>query len=176
MNTDPVKKIGKIKEQIEMEYKSRRNYPRKWSRFCNETPWKEMYNQTEINNNMKTDLKEQTCPFNYSNEGDSYFVSSEMHKSLVAVCRCGRPRSDLHLLRCLQSQQNKYLLKHLNSNEENRVINLNKLPATSSGFVGWQSKQPNYKQWENSMKYVSPLYDMPGEKITTTPYNAIIIG
>ncbi|KAI8120906.1 hypothetical protein CVS40_8004 [Lucilia cuprina] len=175
MNTDPVKNIGKIKEQIETEYKSRRNYPKKWSRFYDETPWNEMYNQTEINNKLKTDLKDQTCPFNYSNEGDSYFVSPEMHKSLVAVCRCGRPRSGLHLIKCLQTQQNKYLLNDANLNPDEKKISINKLPETSSGFVGWQSKQPSYKQWENSMKYISPMYDMPGEKITATPYNAIII-
>lgn len=44
------------------------------------------------------------------------------------------------------------------------------------GFVGWHSKTPIYKQWEESIKYKSPIYDMPGERITTTPYNAIIIG
>lgn len=43
-------------EQIEMECKSRRNYPCKWSKFYQETPWKEMYNQNEINQKIKTDL------------------------------------------------------------------------------------------------------------------------
>lgn len=55
-----------------------------------------------------------------------------------------------------------------------KIINLNLYLVL--GFVGWQTKSPSYKQWEESMKYISPIYDMPGEKITATPYNAIIIG
>ncbi|KAM7355948.1 uncharacterized protein ACRADG_001853 [Cochliomyia hominivorax] len=177
MNMEPVKNIGKFKEQIEMEYKSRRLYPRKWSPFYESTLWKEIYNQNEINKKLKTEVKDQN-PLKYSNEDDSYFPSPEMHKSLISLCRCGRSRSDLHLLKCLQNQQNKYLLKATDDKHEEgeEEKSLKKVPETSNGFVGWQTRSPSYRQWENSMKYISPIYDMPGEKITAIPYNAIIIG
>lgn len=55
-----------------------------------------------------------------------------MHKSLVAMCRCGRPRSDLHLLKCLQNERNKYLTDATSeTNEGNK--NFSKLPETSNG-------------------------------------------
>lgn len=41
-----------------MEFKARRNYPRKWLKFYNETPWQDMYNpdklSKQINDQMKT--------------------------------------------------------------------------------------------------------------------------
>lgn len=144
------------------------------------------------------------CPFVYANEGDSYFVSPEMYQALVAVCRCGRPRRGLHLLKCLQNQKNKCATskqqKDIDNPKEHRIFN--KLPETTNGwlkmqfylfkisakttlytfagFVGYtqqqQAQQPSYKKWEDSMKYRSPQYDMPGQRITATSYNTIIIG
>lgn len=49
-----------------------------------------------------------------------------MHKSLISTCRCGRARSDLHLLKCLQNQPEK-------CNENDVEKNFTKLPETSNG-------------------------------------------
>ncbi|XP_061395846.1 uncharacterized protein LOC133331466 [Musca vetustissima] len=116
-------------------------------------------------------------PYRYTKEGDGHFLSPGMYNSLLARCRCGRPHSDVHLLRCLQKEQSKYLkdAKNLQQVDDNKLEHV-ELPKTSNAFVGWHTKQPIYKQWEESIKYKSPIYDMPGERITDTPYNAIIIG
>ncbi|XP_019890774.2 uncharacterized protein LOC101887438 [Musca domestica] len=176
MQTDPQKYDGKVKEQVDMEFKARRNYPRKWLKFYNETPWQDMYNPDKLSKQIKEQMKTKDLnPYKYTSEGDGHFVSPGMYNSLLAKCRCGRPHSDVHLLRCLQKEQSKYL-ENGNTQLENDKKEHLELPKTSNAFVGWHTKQPIYKQWEESIKYKSPIYDMPGERITTTPYNAIIIG
>lgn len=41
-------------------------------------------------------------PYEYTGHGQSYFLSKGMYESLMAVCRCGRPKTDGHILKCLQ--------------------------------------------------------------------------
>lgn len=48
------------------------------------------------------------CPYKYTGNGDSYFVSPDMYNSLLAKCRCGRKRSETHILKCLQKAENPY--------------------------------------------------------------------
>ncbi|XP_013109077.2 uncharacterized protein LOC106088213 [Stomoxys calcitrans] len=176
MRNNNVKEAGKVTEQIDMEFNARRNYPRRWSRYYNETPWDDMYNPNKLSQKIKElAQEEELCPYQHVNEGDGHFVSPDMYKSLISYCRCGRPRSDFHLLRCVQKEKAKFV-----PTEEEIAKGIAKdrlqLPKTSSAFVGWHDKTPTYKQWEESIRYKSPVYDMPGERITTSPYNAIIIG
>lgn len=46
------------------------------------------------------------CPYVYTGKGDSYFLSPDMYNSLLAKCRCGRKRSETHILKCLQKAEN----------------------------------------------------------------------
>ncbi|XP_075162002.1 uncharacterized protein LOC142234716 [Haematobia irritans] len=173
MQNNAIKDVGKVKEQIDMEFKARRNYPRKWLKYYNETPWDDMYNPNRLSQKIKELSKnEDLNPYQYSKDGIGHFISPDMYKSLLKYCRCGRPHSDLHLVRCVQKEQEKFLPKSEDTIQTNKL----ELPKTASGFVGWHYKNPPYKQWEESIRYKSPIHDMPGERITTTPYNAIIIG
>ncbi|KAL9901671.1 uncharacterized protein ACN427_005912 [Glossina fuscipes fuscipes] len=172
---DPAKKIGQIKEQCYMENKARRNYPKKWFKPSDQTLWKQMYNQNTFNQQLKEDLKlKDLCPYEYTGQGESYFVSCDMYKSLMSSCRCGEPRTGAHMLKCLQKQKNTFL--HENEEEGNDEVPM-KIPETSNSFIGWHSSDTTtYKRWEQSMRYTSPLQSMPGPKITSHPYHAIIIG
>lgn len=58
-----------------------------------------------------------------------------MYQSLMAVCRCGRPKTDGHILKCLQKEKNIYLTKDANDGEgSSSVSDLQKLPNTSLGM------------------------------------------
>uniref|UniRef100_A0A1A9W3C8 Uncharacterized protein n=1 Tax=Glossina brevipalpis TaxID=37001 RepID=A0A1A9W3C8_9MUSC len=130
---DPAKKIGQIKEQCYMENKARRNYSKKWLKPPDQMPWKQMYNQNIINEQLKKDLKLKVnlCPYEYTGSGESCFVSCDMYKSLMSLCRCGRPRTETHMLKCLQKLQNVYLQEEeeeVENNNENPI----KIPQTSN--------------------------------------------
>ncbi|XP_037933989.1 uncharacterized protein LOC119668822 [Teleopsis dalmanni] len=106
-----------------------------------------------------------------------------MYNSLIAKCRCGRPRTGVHVVKCLQKaingQQNLDDNKQQNTETKTGAIdgsNL-KVPPTSNAAIGWSNGQEmRYKKWEQSMKYISPVFTMEGPRITATPYNVLIIG
>lgn len=71
--------------------------------------------------------------YEYTNSGDSYFVSKDMYNSLYQTCRCGRPRTDAHSLKCLQKVQNPYLKTDSMGNRKNEF--LPQIPKTSLGNI-----------------------------------------
>ncbi|XP_068148672.1 uncharacterized protein [Drosophila tropicalis] len=180
---DPAKVIGKVKEQVRMEHKSRRNYPKVWSNVA-DVEKNRFYNQNEIDSQLKDKLKLQDlCPYEHDNKGECYFISSDMHHSLLGTCRCGRPRRGLHMaFKCLQRT-----ISPVYDNPKEEAMTLEgvemkkkpqlPVPSTSNsqiGFLGMHSS--SYRKLEQSMQYVSPTYSMPGPRVTTAPYNVIIIG
>lgn len=68
--------------------------------------------------------------FEYDNSGDSFFVSKDMYTSLYQTCRCGRPKTDAHSLKCLQKVQNPYLKNDANGGKSEF---LPQIPKTSLG-------------------------------------------
>lgn len=75
------------------------------------------------------------CPYENTGHGDGYFVSKDMYESLIAFCRCGRKKTDAHVLKCLQKA------KDLSSNRVDDAIDSTlekneKIPETSSGMYG----------------------------------------
>lgn len=123
------------------------------------------------------------------NKAQSHFISAEMQKNLLDICRCGRPRRGIHLSKCLQRALNTTL-----QSEEAGMQGVNKMPQTSNckfsalrnfitcclydslflAYIGF--KTAPYQKLEQSMQYLSPTISMPGPRITAAPYNAIIIG
>lgn len=56
---------------------------------------------------MKTKLKlppeTEKYPYVYKEDsGEARFVSKEMYRAMIAKCRCGRRRTETHILKCLQ--------------------------------------------------------------------------
>lgn len=66
------------------------------------------YNQNYINE-MMGKLEEKTTPnenpFSYTGSGESFFITKELFEPLVATCRCGRPKTRGHVVKCLQKGQ-----------------------------------------------------------------------
>lgn len=138
---------------------------------------------------IKFDLILELCPYKHDGQGDSLFVSPEMHKSLVETCRCGRPRRGIHMEKCLQRALNPHL--HDSPDEEVKkdpipmpstsnckLLSRNGLPILICLLISatFGLRKASYSKLEQSMQYVSPTYSMPGPRITATPYNAIIMG
>lgn len=60
------------------------------------------------------------CPFEYDVEhggGESRFFSKDMYNELVAKCRCGRPRTGTHFLKCLQKVKSESQFEPKRGNE-----------------------------------------------------------
>ncbi|KAH8315756.1 hypothetical protein KR067_000889, partial [Drosophila pandora] len=171
------------KEQVRMEHKSRRNYPKVWTQVADKDTNK-FYHQNEIDTQLKPQLKlKDLCPITHTNQGESRFVSPEMYKNLLAICRCGRSREGLHMGKCLQrtvspnyerarTQEDK---KHEDKGGE-APPELRIVPRTSNSNIGFLGTATDYRKLERSMQYVSPSYSMSGPRITAVPYHTIIIG
>ncbi|XP_030386059.1 uncharacterized protein LOC115632909 [Scaptodrosophila lebanonensis] len=173
---DPAKLIGKIKEQVCMEHRSRRNYPNAWAKVA-DAETNRFYHQDEIDKQLSKKLiLQQLSPFEHNNEGDSYFVSPDMHKSLVATCRCGRPRRGTHMAKCLQRSINPYQVGAPPDKSDAHAPSVTGVPRTSNSHIGFVQSTPNYRKLEQSMRYESPTFSMPGPRVTEAPYNVIIIG
>ncbi|XP_032585310.1 uncharacterized protein LOC6576242 [Drosophila mojavensis] len=161
---DPTKLVGRVKESVRLEHKARRNFPLIWNGITSRSNNK-FYHPDELDKMLmeKLQLPEP------DNKAQSHFISAEMQKSLLDICRCGRPRHGIHLTKCLQRAVNKNL-----QSEESESKAVNKMPQTSNSFIGF--KTAPYQKLERSMQYISPTISMPGPRITAAPYNAIIIG
>ncbi|XP_067613804.1 uncharacterized protein [Eurosta solidaginis] len=190
---DPTKQLGIGKEQAETEREARHNFQKKWAKLGDKR-LNRIYNQNEVNKELKEMLqKQELCPYEYTGQGDSYFTSPDMYNSLLAKCRCGRKRSETHILKCLQKAANTTdsLLtsnqinasthgemlnndKEMIKNDSNRV-NDKSLPRTSNSFIGWQKRPSTYKQWENSMKHISSIATMTEPRLTSTGYHVLHI-
>ncbi|XP_060657946.1 uncharacterized protein LOC132792541 [Drosophila nasuta] len=166
---DPAKLIGKVKEMVRMEHKSRSNYPVVWTKVA-EAETNKFYHQDEIDKQLKEkQTLQDVCPYEHDGKGDAHFISPQMHKNLLEICRCGRPRRGIHMGKCLQRAINPHLQQKPGETKEAFVV-----PRTSNSTIGLRSAA--YKKLEQSMQYVSPTYSMPGPRVTAAPYNVIIIG
>ncbi|XP_055687184.1 uncharacterized protein LOC129792301 [Lutzomyia longipalpis] len=182
---EPINRDGKIREQVELEDRMRREYKRKWGMLAKKST-NEFYSPGHINREFRERFKKETeiYPYEYTGSGDSFFVSKDMYDNLVKICRCGREKTEGHVLKCLQRVKAKYIedIQASGSDERNESQKqttttsnfLRRLPPTSAGIVGWP--QHTYQQWEKSTKYISPRYTMPGPRIQDQPYGSIFIG
>ncbi|CAD7003724.1 unnamed protein product [Ceratitis capitata] len=115
-----------------------------------------------------------------------------MYNSLLAKCRCGRKRSETHILKCLQKAENSNSqtaaaaiavndADHaLNEGETTRSsskkpANVLSYPKTSNSLIGWQKRPSSYKQWENSMRHISPIATMTQPRLTATSFHILHI-
>nr|XP_044250594.1 uncharacterized protein LOC108066637 isoform X1 [Drosophila takahashii] len=177
---EPAKVIGKLKEQVRMEHRSRRNYPKVWTQISDKQT-NRFYHQDEIDSQLSNQLKlKDLSSFLHNNEGESRFVSPEMYKNLLAVCRCGRLRQGHHMGKCLQRalspDYDRSIVKKNNQDSDAAPLSV---PCTSnyiSASIGYVGNSKSYQKLERSMQYVSPTYSMPGPRVTAVPYNNIIIG
>lgn len=71
-----------------------------------------------------------SVPDVHTGHGQSYHMSAQMYNSLQAVCRCGRPKHGMHLLKCLQAQPSKVLPRDASAVDDKRVL---AMPRTSLG-------------------------------------------
>ncbi|XP_018803826.1 PREDICTED: uncharacterized protein LOC108978143 [Bactrocera latifrons] len=190
---DPAKHLGIGKEQVRIEHLARRNFEKKWAKLGDEK-LNRFYNQNEVNQQLQDILRnKELCPYKYTGNGDSYFVSPDMYNSLLAKCRCGRKRSETHILKCLQKAENPNSQRATSADvsksaqsqsSENAcqptadrsksAVNTS-FPRTSNSLIGYQKRPSSYKQWENSMKHISPIATMPQPRLTATSYNILHI-
>ncbi|XP_052861235.1 uncharacterized protein LOC128268236 [Anopheles cruzii] len=194
---EPIVRDGKIREQIELESKGRREYRKKWG-YITQPETTEFYDlkhnnqklrDMQLAHNRNVNLRE------YDGHGESFFVSRQMFKTLLDTCRCGRKRTNTHALKCLQKPKNTY---EKTDDEDDEVVNhsgadskrcrkgipspektvssyIPKVPPLSSGMYGWP--QNRFVAMERTTYYVSPRYTMPGHPIVDSqPYNNIILG
>ncbi|XP_017028749.1 uncharacterized protein [Drosophila kikkawai] len=178
---DPAKVIGKLKEQVRMEHKARRNYPKVWAQVAGQKT-NSFYHQAEIDSHLGDQLKLQgLCPIQHNNEGESRFVSPEMYQNLLSVCRCGRTRQGAHMGKCLQRTLSPDYTQSSATRDTDQPGGdqgspLQNVPRTSNSSIGFLAFTTDYRKLERSMQYVSPAYSMAGPRITAVPYNNIIIG
>ncbi|XP_011182558.1 uncharacterized protein LOC105212350 [Zeugodacus cucurbitae] len=183
---DPAKQLGIGKEQARIEHLARRNFQKKWAKLADEK-LNRFYNQNEVNQQLNEILKNKDlCPYKYTGKGDSYFVSPDMYNSMLAKCRCGRKRSETHILKCLQKAENPYNQRAASADvsaenagqatgDRSKSAANASYPKTSNSLIGWQKRPSSYKQWENSMKHISPIATMPQPRLTATSYNILHI-
>ncbi|XP_058124201.1 uncharacterized protein LOC131282036 [Anopheles ziemanni] len=107
---EPIVRDGKIREQIELESKGRREYRKKWG-YITQPETTEFYDLKRNNQKLRELQKDRHQNINlreYDGHGDSFFVSRQMFKTLLETCRCGRKRTNTHALKCLQKPKNTY--------------------------------------------------------------------
>lgn len=122
--------IFKSREQIDIEHVIRRRYDRKWGDVTLDNRIK-LYSHHNANEQMKKIPSQKApLPYEYTGHGQSYFLSKDMYDSLMTVCRCGRPKTDGHILKCLQ--------KEVSSSDGSATVSTNhsdkkQTPATPNG-------------------------------------------
>ncbi|XP_050094184.1 uncharacterized protein LOC126576921 [Anopheles aquasalis] len=107
---EPIVRDGKIREQIELESKGRREYLKKWG-YITKPETTEFYDLKRNNQKLRDIQLERNRSVNlreYDGHGESFFVSRQMFKTLLDTCRCGRKRTNTHALKCLQKPKNTY--------------------------------------------------------------------
>uniref|UniRef100_A0A336K2I0 CSON012014 protein n=1 Tax=Culicoides sonorensis TaxID=179676 RepID=A0A336K2I0_CULSO len=161
--------VGKIGEQIELENKSRSKYKQRWG----EVIVSDFYSSNRVNERVREVFeieKRPVSPFQYRNQGESYFLSPEMYEAYMVKCRCGQKKSGVHLVNCLK----KCSQSSLDKDKEITQIKLPPLPLKSSEMIGLKH---NYLTWERSTFYVSPKCYVPKQaKVGYRLFNHIILG
>ncbi|XP_053665625.1 uncharacterized protein LOC128714769 [Anopheles marshallii] len=107
---EPIVRDGKIREQIELESKGRREYLKKWG-YITQPETTEYYDLKRNNQKLREIQQARQQNVNlreYDGHGESFFVSKQMFKTLLDTCRCGRKRTNTHALKCLQKPKNTY--------------------------------------------------------------------
>ncbi|EDO63783.1 AGAP006033-PA [Anopheles gambiae str. PEST] len=107
---EPIVRDGKIREQIELESKGRREYRKKWG-YITQPATTEFYDLKRNNQKLREiqQARNQNVSLReYDGHGESFFVSKQMFKTLLDTCRCGRKRTNTHALKCLQKPKNTY--------------------------------------------------------------------
>ncbi|XP_049294675.1 uncharacterized protein LOC125769832 [Anopheles funestus] len=107
---EPIVRDGKIREQIELESKGRREYLKKWG-YITQPETTEFYDLKRNNQKLREIQQARQQNVNlreYDGHGESFFVSRQMFKTLLDTCRCGRKRTNTHALKCLQKPKNTY--------------------------------------------------------------------
>ncbi|KXJ73808.1 hypothetical protein RP20_CCG007061 [Aedes albopictus] len=187
---EPIVRDGKIREQIELESKVRREYQKKWG-FITEPESTEYFDLKKNNQRLKELQQQKNQKVNlheYNGHGESYFVSKQMFKTLLDTCRCGRKKvCNLHALKCLQKPKSTYEKTDDEEEEEEQDAGkddassdkstnyIPKVPVLSSGMYGWP--QNRFVAMERTTYYISPRYTMPGHPIVDShPYSNIILG
>ncbi|XP_055621032.1 uncharacterized protein LOC129765159 [Toxorhynchites rutilus septentrionalis] len=189
---EPIVRDGKIREQIDLENKVRREYQKKWG-FINQPEMTDYLNLKKNNQRLKEKHLQQNKKVNlheYDGHGESYFVSKQMFKSLLDTCRCGRKKvATMHALKCLQKPKSTYektddeeeaeeddqKAKAKDTQDANGSNYIPKVPVLSSGMYGWPRNR--FVAMERTTYYISPRYTMPGNAIVDCqPYNNIILG
>ncbi|XP_053687140.1 uncharacterized protein LOC128736676 [Sabethes cyaneus] len=189
---EPIVRDGKIREQIELENKVRREYPKKWG-FITQPETTDYMNLRKNNQRLK-DLHQQKGEKitirEYDGHGESYFLSRQMFKTLLDTCRCGRKKvANMHALKCLEKPKTVYEKTDDEEEEEDTKKDqvkkekleekstsyIPKVPTLSSGMYGWP--QNRFVEMERTTYYISPRYTMPGYPIVDChPYHNIILG
>ncbi|XP_055529738.1 uncharacterized protein LOC129721324 [Wyeomyia smithii] len=188
---EPIVRDGKIREQIELENKVRREYPKKWG-FITQPEVTEYMNLKKNNQRLKEIQQQKGQKVNlreYDGHGESYFLSKQMFKTLLDTCRCGRKKvANVHALKCLEKPKSIYEKTDDEEEEEakqepakkddsgeNNTSYIPKVPVLSSGMYGWP--QNRFVAMERTTYYISPRYTMPGYPIVDCqPYHNIILG
>ncbi|XP_058830083.1 uncharacterized protein LOC131689188 [Topomyia yanbarensis] len=187
---EPIVRDGKIREQIELENKVRREYQKKWG-FMTRPEATDYLNLKKNNQRVKELYQSQQQKINmheYNGHGESFFVSNQMFKSLLDTCRCGRKKvTNMHALKCLEKPKSTYektddeneeseqLFKQKDASNDKNNSYIPKVPTLSSGMYGWPKNR--FVAMERTTYYISPRYTMPGHPIVDCqPYSNIILG
>ncbi|CRK86242.1 CLUMA_CG000248, isoform A [Clunio marinus] len=170
---DPSKVQGKIREQMDREIRSRREYAKKWL-FMSQPEINKFYDQEFLNTKVNEIILEEN---EKQNTGETFFVSEGMFASMN-LCRCGRKRVGTHHIKCLQKAVIKYSESHIESDQKkisNDGFQQQKpnIPQTSNAVHGFFESK--YNNLEKSTNYITPKIFMK-HKITDSIYNNIIIG
>lgn len=163
------------------EIKARIDSEKKWS-FMAKPENCQHYSQSHLNAKIAERFGENSrrksavqVQESKSAEGESYFVSPVMYDSLN-VCRCGRKKDGIHLIKCLQKCVIKYSDGEISTGSSPIGDKLDvepNIPKTSNGLVGFFRSK--YTNLERSTYYVTPKSHLK-HKISDQIYNNIIIG
>lgn len=92
---------------------------------------------------------------------------------LKQLCRCGRKKTGIHLIKCMQKSLIKYSEAEADLEPADRTDAPPNIPRTSSALPGFYTSK--YAHLEKSTFYVTPKTFLK-HKITDSIYDNIIIG
>lgn len=97
---------------------------------------------------MNQDSLSDVAPYEYNQEGDSFFVSKDMYDAMVGQCRCGQKKTYAHRVRCLRAPDKPltvYEQEQKGSKKENQSSNTER-PRTSAcmSYFDIHYGTPNY--------------------------------
>ncbi|XP_053676584.1 uncharacterized protein LOC128726781 [Anopheles nili] len=140
---EPIVRDGKIREQIELESKGRREYLKKWG-YITKPETTEFYDLKRNNQKLREIQQARNQNVNlreYDGHGESFFVSRQMFKTLLDTCRCGRKRTNTHALKCLQKPKNTY--EKTDDEEEDEEAERQRRKSERRGTSGVSGSRPS---------------------------------